>query len=53
MTSNLEIDAGCAAGPSPQWVIRVSVDKWDIGRKRDVGGAKSLNFSSTTGRNSA
>ena len=50
MARDAEIDAGYEAVPSPQmgvvWgVLRgfsSSVDEWDIGRKRDVGGGVKL-----------
>jgi len=50
MARDLKIDAAYEAVPSPQWVkdrsgwweCPRSVDKWDIGRKRDVGGGVKL-----------
>ena len=50
MARDAEIDAGYKVVPSPQWgvVWRVlsgfssSVDKWDIGGKRDVSGGVKL-----------
>ena len=57
MARNPKVDAGIEAIPSPQWVkdradrwqtasLREhgmpSVDKWDVGRKREVGGGVKL-----------
>jgi hypothetical protein len=66
MARDLKIDAGYEAVPSPQWVTDSSsvdcasterpfrsVDKWDIGRKRDVGsGVKLLVYMKKTGNRS-
>ena len=41
MARHFEIDVTQRAVPSPQWV-KDSVDKWDIGREREVGGGVEL-----------